>query len=209
MKIHEITEEYPIQVIKAFKMLRNSSKYTHLSDEKIEQMAHAVVKKWNTIPTASELTSMKPRTVKDLTSQYKSDKVHMSDEDFKKYYGFGRHSKGKFIEQSNQHLNENYDEDFSSIADSIIRALENDDNWDENGDVEWDFVASDVWIEIPYEDMGYDDDSFNDLFMDAANKVAKRFGTNPPYHSGMTLESFLEDAINEHRMVWKSTKKRT
>ena len=92
MKIHEITEEYPIQVIKAFKMLRNSSKYTHLSDEKIEQMAHAVVKKWNTIPTASELTSMKPRTVKDLTSQYKSDKVHMSDEDFKKYYGFGRHA---------------------------------------------------------------------------------------------------------------------
>ena len=40
--------------------------------------------------------------------------------------------------------------------------------------------------------MGYDDEEFNDLYMDAAERVAERFGTNPPYHGGLAMENFAD-----------------
>jgi hypothetical protein len=122
MKINEIINESWPTLFKAFNMLRKSKKFSHLDDDTVRKMAHEVAKKWDSAP---KTVSKKPSTVKDLTTQYKKDKIEMDDADFKKYYGFGKHSAGKVIE--------------------------------------------------------------------GANKI--------------TFESFLEDVINEHRMVWKSTKK--
>lgn len=85
-------------------------------------------------------------------------------------------------------MNEDYDVDLPVIINLIIEALHNDNNWTDDGDVNWDFVASDVWIAFDYEGMGYDAEDFNNVYMDAANRVAKRFGTNPPYHSGLAME---------------------
>jgi len=127
MKINEIvlTETWTT-FFKALDVLRKSKKFSHLPDETIKKMAHEVAKKWDSAP---KTTPKKQSTVQDLTKQYKKDKAEMSDEDFKKFYGFSRHSKGKVIEADDTLTNNN------------------------------------------------------------------------------TFEEFLEDAINEHRMVWKSTKK--
>ena len=118
MKINEIITETWSTLFKAYDALRKSKKFAHLPDETIKKMAHEVAKKWDSVPKTAP---KKPSTVNDLTKQYKKDKVEMSAEDFKKYYGFSKHSKGKVVEE--------------------------------------------------------------------------------------VLDSFLEDVINEHRMVWKSTKK--
>jgi len=127
MKVNEIIlVETWTTFFKALDVLRKSKKFSHLPDETIKKMAHEVAKKWDSAPKTAP---KKQSTVGDLTKQYKKDKIEMSDEDFKKFYGFSRHSKGKVIEADDTLTNNN------------------------------------------------------------------------------TFKEFLEDAVNEHRMVWKSTKK--
>ena len=91
-----------------------------------------------------------------------------------------------------KHMKEDYDADLPVVMSLIIEALDNDNNWNLDGDVNWDYVASDVWIAFEYKEMGYDDEEFNDLYMDAAERVAERFGTNPPYHGGLAMENFAD-----------------
>ena len=91
-----------------------------------------------------------------------------------------------------KHMKEDYDADLPVVMSLIIEALDNDSNWNLDGNVNWDYVASDVWIAFEYKEMGYDDEEFNDLYMDAAERVAERFGTNPPYHGGLAMENFAD-----------------
>ena len=99
-------------------------------------------------------------------------------------------------------INEDYDADLPVVMSLIIEALGNDDNWNLDGDVNWDYVASDVWISFGYEEMGYDSEDFNDLYMDAAERVAEKYGTNPPYHSGLAMESDLSETIRKNGSKW-------
>lgn len=96
-----------------------------------------------------------------------------------------------------KNIKEDYDADLPVVMSLIIEALDNDSNWNLDGNVNWDYVASDVWIAFEYKEMGYDDEEFNDLYMDAAERVAERFGTNPPYHGGLAMENFADGKKKE------------